>query len=197
MFESRNELRISMKCNDDDQQFPIELLNLWDMTELEIIGGNFTYFPEDISILKRLKKISLISTKISVIPKEIFQLPELKYLSLKNNRLSALPELETKSHLKQLILGRNYLNAKALDSFFNEIPNLHFLDLGHNYITEIPESLYRLTKLKRLNLENNKLHDIPLKLKELKELNHLSICNNPIPENVKSEIEKNFKISLD
>ena len=63
MFESRNVVRISMKCSEEETQFPIELLNLWDMTELEIIGGNFTYFPEDISILKKLKKISLISTK--------------------------------------------------------------------------------------------------------------------------------------
>jgi Leucine-rich repeat (LRR) protein len=196
MFESRNELRISMKCNDLDTQFPIELLNLWEMTELEIIGGNFTYFPEDISILKKLRKISLISTKISFIPKEIFQLPELKYLSLKNNRLSSLPVLEIKSNLKQLILGRNYLSEKSLESFFSEFPHLHLLDLGHNNISAIPESLYRLTSLQRLNLENNKLHDVPLKLKELKNLNHLSICNNPIPEGLKAEIEKNFNINL-
>ena len=132
-----------------------------------------------------------------MIPKEIFQLPELSYLSLKNNRLSKLPELETRSHIKQLILGRNYLSAKTLESFFNEMPGLHYLDLGHNLIDHIPESVYRLSKLRRLNLENNKLHDVPLKLKELKELNHLSVCNNPIPENLRPEIEKNFNISLD
>lgn len=196
MFESRNEVRISMKCNDDETQFPIELLNLWDMTELEIIGGNFTYFPEDISILKKLKKISLISTKISVIPKEIFQLPHLKYLSLKNNRLQLLPQLETKSHLKELILGRNYLSAASLETFFNEMPELHCLDLGHNTISEIPESIYRLTKLRRLNLENNKLHNVPVRLKELKNLSHLSVMNNPIPEKLRCEIEKNFGISF-
>ena len=153
-----------MKCDEEQSKFPIELLNLWDLTELEIIGGNFTYFPEDISILKKLKKLSLISTKISVIPKEVFLLPELTYLSLKNNRLKSLPELGDRSNLKQLILGRNYLNAKSLESFFNEMPGLSVLDLGHNLIGDIPESLYRLSKLRRLNLENNKLHGLPLRL---------------------------------
>ena len=196
MFESRYEKRIVMKCNEDESKFPIELLNLWDLTELEIIGGNFTYFPEDISILTKLKKLSLISTKISVIPKEVFQLPNLTYLSLKNNRLNHLPELEQKSRLKTLILGRNYLNTKSLETFFNELPQLHYLDLGHNFVDEIPESLYRLTKLRRLNLEDNKLHCLPLKLKELKELHHLSIGNNPFPDKERVQIEKDFNITL-
>ena len=176
MFESRYEKRIVMKCNEAESKFPIELLNLWDLTELEIIGGNFTYFPEDISILSKLKKLSLISTKISVIPKEVFQLPNLTYLSLKNNRLNHLPELSERSGIKQLILGRNYLNSKALEFFFNDMPHLHYLDLGHNIVDEIPESLYSLSKLRRLNLEDNKLHDLPLKLKELKELSMVALC---------------------
>ena len=196
MFESRYEKRIVMKCDEEQSKFPIELLNLWDLTELEIIGGNFTYFPEDISILKKLKKLSLISTKISVIPKEVFLLPELTYLSLKNNRLKSLPELGDRSNLKQLILGRNYLNAKSLESFFNEMPGLSVLDLGHNLIGDIPESLYRLSKLRKLNLENNKLHGLPLRLKELKNLQHLSITDNPIPDSEKAIIEKNFNINF-
>jgi Leucine-rich repeat (LRR) protein len=196
MFESRYEKRIVMKCNEDESQFPIELLNLWDLTELEIIGGNFTYFPEDISILSKLKKLSLISTKISVIPKEVFELPNLTYLSLKNNRLNHLPNLSTKSHLRQLILGRNYLTAKSLETFFNDTPHLHYLDLGHNVVDDIPESLYRLLKLRRLNMESNKLHGLPLRLKELTELNHLSVDNNPFPDSERLKIEKNFNITF-
>ncbi len=196
MFESRFEKRIVMKCNEDESKFPIELLNLWDLTELEIIGGNFTYFPDDIKILTKLKKLSLISTKISVLPKEIFQLPNLNYLSLKNNRLSHLPDLSEKSEIKELILGRNYLTTESLKTFFNEMPQLHYLDLGHNYVDEIPLSLYNLSKLRRLNLEGNRLRNLPLKLKELKELHHLSVDNNPFPDHLRPEIIKNFNIEI-
>ncbi|MBY0413786.1 MAG: hypothetical protein K2Q18_06460 [Bdellovibrionales bacterium] len=196
MVDSRFDKRVVMKCGESDSKFPIELLNLWDLTELEIIGGNFTYFPSDISILKRLKKLSLISTKISVIPKEIFELPQLQYLSLKNNRISTLAALDEKSHIKHLILGRNYLTADSLENFLSDVPHLHYLDLGHNIIDEIPYSLYRLKKLKRLNLEFNKLNTLPLKLKELKELEHLSINDNPISDKEKAHIEKNFNITF-
>ena len=46
------EKKVSIKLSDDEKKFPIEVLNQWDLTELEIIGGSFTYFPEDICILK-------------------------------------------------------------------------------------------------------------------------------------------------
>ena len=194
MFESRHHKKISMKCETDESQFPIEILNLWDLTELEIIGGNFTYFPEDISILKKLRKLTLVSTKISVIPREIFELPNLSYLNLKNNRLKSLPALSKKSSIKEMILGRNYLSKMALDSFFNSFPELHYLDLGHNNLDEIPESLFNLRKLGRLNLESNRLHSLPLKLKDLRELTHLSVTDNPFPHDEREKIERQFNI---
>ena len=49
MFVSRNDLRISMKCNDNETQFPIELLNLWEMTELETTKKNKPYLDKNFS----------------------------------------------------------------------------------------------------------------------------------------------------
>jgi internalin A len=152
MFEQRYDKKCILKCHDDESAFPIEVLNQWDITELEIIGGNFNYFPEDISILKNLKKLSIISTKISNLPKEIFLLPNLTYLSLKNNRLSNLPKICGTSSLQTLILGRNFLFTKSIDDFFFDLPKLTNLDLGHNNLDLIPESLFILSQLKRLNL---------------------------------------------
>lgn len=194
MFESRHHKRISLKCEALESRFPVELLNLWDLTELEIIGGNFTYFPEDISILKKLKKLTLVSTKISVIPKEVFQLPELVSLNLKNNRLQELPVLTERSSIKEMILGRNYLSTKALEPFFYHFPFLHYLDLGHNNLEAIPESLFHLKRLTRLNLESNRLHTLPVKLEELNELTHLSVTDNPFACEEKRRIEKKFNI---
>jgi hypothetical protein len=37
--------KVSLKLNANETQFPIEILNMWDITDLEIIGGNFTYLP--------------------------------------------------------------------------------------------------------------------------------------------------------
>jgi Leucine-rich repeat (LRR) protein len=196
MFESRYQKKLSIKCESRENRFPIEILNLWDLTELEIIGGNFTYFPEDISILKKLRKLSLISTKISVIPKEVFELPELTYLSLKNNRLRNLPKLQELSSIKEMIMGRNYLSKDVLEQFLLFFPQLHCLDLGHNIIADLPESLFQMKKLRRLNLESNRLHSLSLKLKELKELTHISISDNPFPNSEREMIERKFNITL-
>lgn len=181
-----------IKCSAVEKSFPIEILNCWDLTELEIIGGDFTYFPEDISILKNLKKLTLVTTKVSQLPIDVFQITTLSYLNLKNNRIHSLPILQEKSSLKQLILGRNYLNTKHLEEFLAHFPQLEILDLGHNLIEELPESLFQLKNLKRLNLEGNRLKTLPEKLKDLKELQSLSIDNNSFNQAEKNKIEKTF-----
>jgi Leucine-rich repeat (LRR) protein len=196
MAEFDQEHKIVLKCLPDQKQFPIEVLNIWHVTELEIIGGDFTYFPEDISILRNLRKLTLVSTKVSKLPREIFELPHLEYLSLKNNRISELPDLYNKSTIKELILGRNYLTTNQVQGFFQFFPELHYLDLGNNFLDEVPEGIISATYLNRLNLEGNKLKTLPLKLKELKNLVHLSVGNNPFPESERDAIEKIFNISL-
>lgn len=196
MFVQRYDKKIITKCGDKDTSFPIEILNQWDITEWEIIGGNFSFFPDDISILKNLKKLSLVSTKVSQLPKELFLLPNLKYLSLKNNRLQNLPVLENESCIETLILGHNYLTKNSLEKFLSRFPQVSNLDLGHNYIEEIPESLFELKNLKRLNLEENKLKTISLKLKEMLDLVHLSLNNNQFSHAEKLLIEKHFHIKF-
>ena len=72
------EKKVVLKCSSDEEKFPIEILNQWDITELEIIGGCFSYFPEDITILKHLRKLSVVSTKISTIWAAVANLPQFK-----------------------------------------------------------------------------------------------------------------------
>lgn len=198
MFNPINpiEKRVVLKCNDWDTQFPIEVLNIWDITELEIIGGNFTYFPEDIGILKNLRSLKLISTKVSTLPRELFEIPTLKHLSLKNNLISKLPTLRQACNLEELSLGKNYLTLKGCGHFFEKLKHLTYLDLGSNMLEDIPRGVEFLINLRRLNLEDNKLKKAPLTLCELKELFHISLNNNPFSLEAKREIEKSFNISF-
>ncbi len=196
MIESLYQKKISIKSEATETRFPIECLNIWDLTELEIIGGNFTYFPQDISQLKHLQKLSIVSTKISVFPKEIFELPNLKYLNLKNNHIKILPPLFVNNQIKELLLGRNFFNASALTTFFNVFKELTMLDLGHNLLEEIPESLLELCQLRRLNLESNRLSELHYKMKNLTELTHLCLINNPFTEEEKISIGRDFNLQL-
>lgn len=196
MIESLYQKKTTIKCFDTETRFPIECLNVRDTTELEIIGGNFTYFPPDISELKHLKKFSLISTKVSQLPAEIFSLPKLEYLNLKNNRIESLPPLFKDNQIKELILGRNFLSEEALTTFFGAFKELLVLDLGHNLLRDIPESLFSLKELRRLNLENNQLKRLHPRLKNLENLGHLSLTNNPFSMEERAQITRDYNIEF-
>ena len=142
--------KLSLKLTDKDIRFPIEILNLKDITELEIIGGNFNYFPEDIVELKYLKKLSVVSTKIAAFPKEVFELPELEYLSLKNNRIETLPLLDRPSNITTLILNHNYVSQ--IDQATIYLGAITTLDLGHNLLENVSDAFFLFKNLKRLSL---------------------------------------------
>lgn len=196
MSESLYHKKVTIKCFDTETRFPVECLNVWDTTELEIIGGNFSFFPSDISQLKHLKKLTLVSTKVSQLPAEIFSLPNLEYLNLKNNRIESMPPLFENNQIKELILGRNFLSEEALTTFFSVFKELLVLDLGHNLLSDIPESLFGLKELRRLNLESNQLKRLHPKLKNLEELGHLSLSNNPFSLEEKATISRDYNIEL-
>jgi Leucine-rich repeat (LRR) protein len=168
--------KISVKLNDLESKFPVEFLNIKDITNLEIIGGNISYISEFISELHFLESLSLVSTKISSFPKEVFELPHLKYLSLKNNRIIEIPTLTKKTNIKILILNKNYISN--LDFLGCNFEKLEYLDLGNNLLKAIPHFIESLQNMRRLNLENNQINEIPYVLSNLKNLNYLSIDNN-------------------
>lgn len=146
--------KVVIKLSENENTFPVEILNNTDITELEIIGGNFSYISPFISQLKFLEKLSIVSTKISNFPKEIFELPNLNYLSLKNNRIVNIPKLELQSNIEVLILNKNYISD--LSFLENNFSKLEYLDLGNNHIINFPETIQCQLKLRRINLEGNK-----------------------------------------
>lgn len=61
------------------------------------------------------------------------------------------------------------------------------LSLSYNKLTEIPESIFNLTKLKKLNLSSNRLTELPGSIAKLTNLTTLSLWNNKltdIPESI-------------
>jgi Leucine-rich repeat (LRR) protein len=182
--------KISVKLDDLESKFPVELLNIKDLTNLEVIGGNISYLSEFISELHFLESLTLVTTKITQFPKEVFELPHLKYLSLKNNRIKEIPILTKKTNINILILNKNYISN--LDFLECNFENLEYLDLGNNLLKAIPNYFESLKKIKRLNLENNQINEIPYILTNLKNLDHLSIDNNQFNQDQLNKIHELF-----
>jgi Leucine-rich repeat (LRR) protein len=145
--------KVTIKLGPEDLKFPIEVLNIKDITELEIIGGSYTYIPPFINELKHLSKLSIVSTYIEDLPVEIFEMNSLRYLSLKNNRIKYLPNLSKPSKIESLILNKNLIeNIDDVIFFFKD---LNYLDLGQNKFKAPPKDIAVLKNLKRINLEGN------------------------------------------
>lgn len=58
--------------------------------------------------------------------------------------------------VQELLAGSNRLRAVAVD-YFDCTPALKCVDLSHNQLELVPESLLKLINLERLNLDNNDL----------------------------------------
>lgn len=94
-----------------------------------------------------------------------------------------LPSLNVPlNHISDLDLrGSDFSDKHA--SFLNNFPNLRDLDLSHNQLTKLPDSLGNLKRLRRLHLEKNALvldNTAIATLKQLKRLKQLELAGNPL-----------------
>lgn len=105
--------------------------------------------------------------------------------------------IDSFSKLRYLDVYLNSINKYSYDdNYFQEIPEslsrltyLRRLDLKENKIQKIPESIGKLTSLKELNLSHNKIQQIPLSIRSLKNLEKLNLKHNKnlkIPDLLKS-----------
>lgn len=79
-------------------------------------------------------------------------------------------------HLKSLNLSHNRISGLP-DSIFGFL-HLQLLDLSFNHIEELPPSICLLDNLKKLNLSNNLLKKLPANIDELISLEKINLVNN-------------------
>lgn len=111
-------------------------------------------------------------------------------LILQGQQLEDLPEsIAQLRNLKELYLGYIQLIGNIKRNRFKEIPkvvfqleNLELLQLNHNPITEIPEDIKHLKKLKRLELLSTAIEVFPKTVYSLPNLRYLALSSSPITE---------------
>jgi Leucine-rich repeat (LRR) protein len=127
-----------------------------------------TGLPRSIGKLVHLEKLDLYRNKLSSVPEELGMLANLQELDLGYNELESLPTgLAGLTSLKELTLVEN--RFKGFPDAVLDVASLEVLDLQgtadyvekpKNDITEIPDGITRLGKLRELNMPNNKVRTL-------------------------------------
>lgn len=95
--------------------------------------------------------------------------------SIAQERIKALPE-------GSVTLRLNGLRLKQIPAELAQLPNLQFLDLSGNYLTEIPEAVWELEGLIHLDVGNNRLMSVDAGIVRLTQLRVLDLSENRLSE---------------
>ena len=146
-------------------------------------------------------ELDLKNCKLTVLPASISRFGVLRKLDLGNNRLSTLPAVLPSTLLTLFCLNNNF---ETIPPAIAELPHLRMLsfkscrlrDVGvaplppslvwliltDNELVTLPDSLGRLTRMRKLMLANNHLASLPSSLAAMRELELLRLANNQLKE---------------
>ncbi|KAK8789982.1 hypothetical protein WA158_006762 [Blastocystis sp. Blastoise] len=154
--------------------------------------------------MENLVSLNASYNRIKKMPEFIFEnIKHLKALILNNNSLKEMNFIKNLVELNTLILSHNNLDDLSLEDniwdnlmylrklslsynaftslSFPILSSLHELNLSHNQLTTIDDSITKLPKLFLLDISYNDIENIEElnKLKEMKSLHQLICVNNP------------------
>ncbi|GFO49231.1 leucine-rich repeat-containing protein 57 [Plakobranchus ocellatus] len=109
--------------------------NFGQLRKLEVLslsGNSLTHLPPSVSHLVNLKTLTLSGNLLTAFPAELLNLQQLDCVDLSSNKISDLPQ--------------NMASLQAVE-----------VNLNHNQVSYLPESIAQCPRLKVLRLEENSL----------------------------------------
>jgi len=183
-------------------EFPLIILNMRQLKELDISGcylgrlpdhfgdlssleildlsNNALYsIPESFAKLQNLKELHLGYNALREVPGTLWALKALKRLYLPSNTTRVLPEVEPQfKKLEDLNLCDN--NLDRLPEKLACLKHLRTFDLGCNMFQIFPKVISNYRNLQSLNLSGNSLFAFPFtEMRNLSEIRNLNLSHNP------------------
>lgn len=184
----------------------VELANLpKSLKDLNARYNNLESLPDLNSICPILTTLNLSFNKISSIPLlpatlvnflgfeneivkfEPVEAPDLQRVLIGHNHLIEIPQI-TSNSLKEYNISFN----KLISIDQNCIPDsIEALDVSNNYITEIPEELFKFNMLKILYIHNNQIQRIPKSIESsnIKKINISMNLLRELPDNLPHSLQ--------
>lgn len=135
--------------------------------------------PDGIKNFESLEELNIEGNQLESFNNGILQLKKLKKLNLSRNSISQLPDLSSLSNLEFLDSSSNRI-SEIPESIFS-ILKLKILDFGFNHnIKTISDKIHQLQDLQSLNLNANEIESLPINTSKLTNLSSLNLAGNPL-----------------
>ncbi|KAL0740811.1 hypothetical protein Bca4012_082324 [Brassica carinata] len=154
---------------------------------LSISHNNLTFLPSEVGSLTSLRQLDVANNKLTSLPNEIGLLTQLEIFKANNNRQSMLqkdkrlPSLHFDFLSLSFSVSSPYCRITSLPESIGDCSFLMEVDLSANMLSELPETVTKLRKLKTLELNNTGLTTLPSVLfKMCLQLSTLGLHNTEI-----------------
>ena len=166
-----------LKISESLESFPEEIFTLCDTLELLDLSANHLEDLPDLSRFKKLKIAFFSQNRFKKIPDVFKNCKNLFMLGFKSNVIEEFSEDILPLSISWLILTDNRLTQ--LPNSIGKLTKMQKFPLAGNRLTSLPSSMKNLQKLELLRLSANSLTEIPEWLKELPKLAWLAFSGNP------------------
>lgn len=134
--------------------------------EMNASSNNLMYLPRNIGFeLKNLEILSIRLNSIQSLPTSICEMTSLRVLDAQFNKLCGLPSaIGRLKNLEVFNVSCNFNGLTELPESIGDLAKLKELNLGHNQFRALPNTFGELGNLTRLNLDHNPLVIPPLEI---------------------------------
>ncbi|MBX2907557.1 MAG: serine/threonine-protein kinase [Taibaiella sp.] len=167
----------SLKISEELTDFPVEIFELTDTLEVLDLSGNLlTSLPHDLGRLKKLKIVFCSNNPFTELPEVLGECPELDVAGFKACKIENVPPAALNPNLRWLILTDNRISE--LPDAIGQCTRLQKLMLAGNRLESLPESLQYCQNLQLLRISANRLAELPSWLCSMPRLAWLAFSGN-------------------
>ncbi|EIK59306.1 protein kinase [Pseudomonas lactis] len=170
-------MRLDLACG--LTEFPREIFDLADSLEiLNLTGNALSSLPDDLHRLTHLRVLFCSDNAFTELPQCLGQCAKLSMIGFKANQISQVAAAALPPQLRWLILTDNCISQ--LPDELGQRPLLQKLMLAGNQLTDLPPSLAQCQNLELIRIASNRLTHLPQWLLTLPSLTWLAYAGNPV-----------------
>ncbi|XP_078612795.1 uncharacterized protein LOC144882687 [Branchiostoma floridae x Branchiostoma japonicum] len=150
-------LRVIDLSNNELDDLPLVLCLLPSLEKLDLKQNKINSMSENVKSCKNLSFLDVSHNRLKEIPSYLFGLPELKQILASNNQITSVSSLQK-----------------------DESPEMEVVALAENGLSQFPEALIQMKKLKKVDLSNNEIKFIPKSVMDMPKDVKLNLDGNPL-----------------